>query len=206
MPGSGRLQLLDTKQVLGEHLFSKVTELHPEKADRITGMLLEAENEDIMKMLEDDSLLRRRIEGALRVMQEQDNICGGGGDREKYGEELYSLISEIEPIQCAKITGMLLELDVPLIRHLLSSPPDLRGAVQKAMATLRADGGQREELGEKLYRIVAGRYDADSAAKITGMLLEMQDAQLTRTMQDPSLLEDKIRLAEEALSRQQQAR
>ena len=62
--------LLDTKQVLGEHLFSKVTEVHPGKAERITGMLLEAENEDIMKMLEDDSLLRRRIEGALRVIEE----------------------------------------------------------------------------------------------------------------------------------------
>ncbi|XP_003726515.1 uncharacterized protein LOC100892654 [Strongylocentrotus purpuratus] len=195
---SGRL--LDTKQVLGEHLFAKVSELHDGKTDRITGMLLEAKNEDVMRMLEDATFLRRRIEGALRVIQEEDKSASG---KEQIGEELFTLVSKIEPIQCAKITGMLLELDVKVICRLLTSPSELRQAVQKSLSSLKADGSRREEMGEHLYGLVASRYTEESAAKITGMLLEMSDTQLHQMMQDKTFLEENIRLAEEALSSQQ---
>nr|XP_054769378.1 uncharacterized protein LOC129277192 [Lytechinus pictus] len=193
-------QLLDTKQVLGEHLFAKVSELHDGKTDRITGMLLEATNEDVMRMLEDAAFLKRRIEGALRVIEEEDKSIGG---KEQIGEELYSHISKIEPIQCAKVTGMLLELDVKVIRRLLASPSELRLAVQKSLNSLKADGSCRDQIGEHIYGLVASDYTADSAAKITGMLLEMPDTQLQQMMEDETLLKEKIRLALDALSQQQ---
>ena len=63
---------------------------------------------------------------------------------------------------------MLLELDIELINRLLASPSDLRTAVQKSLITLKADGSRREEIGEQLYGMVAERYSAESAAKITG--------------------------------------
>ena len=67
------------------------------------------------------------------------------------------------------LSGMLLELDSDVIRSLILSPSDLKRAVDKSLASLRADGSQRQEYGEELYGILAGRYDAESAAKITGI-------------------------------------
>ena len=57
-----------TKEILGEHLYSKVEITHPDSADRITGMLLEAGNEQVMAMLEDPNLLAVCIKSALKVI------------------------------------------------------------------------------------------------------------------------------------------
>ena len=63
--------LPDAKQILGEHLYTRVEELHPEQAARITGVLLEAGNQEVMRMLKDEELLKRRVEGAKRVIDEE---------------------------------------------------------------------------------------------------------------------------------------
>jgi polyadenylate-binding protein len=53
------------------------------------------------------------------------------------GEFLYVMISKIDPPRADKITGMILELDMSRLVHLLHSPPDLQEIVAKAQNKLQ---------------------------------------------------------------------
>jgi polyadenylate-binding protein len=54
------------------------------------------------------------------------------------GERLYPQVAAIYPSEAAKITGMLLEMDVADLLHLLESPEALTEKVNEAMDVLRA--------------------------------------------------------------------
>lgn len=59
------------------------------------------------------------------------------------GERLFPLVAEVEPHRAAKVTGMLLGLEVPEIMHLLQSKEALDSKLKEAVAVLRnqkADG------------------------------------------------------------------
>eukprot|EP00300_Choanocystis_sp_HF-7_P024267 c25685_g1_i1.p2 GENE.c25685_g1_i1~~c25685_g1_i1.p2 ORF type:complete len:583 (-),score=127.43 c25685_g1_i1:117-1865(-) len=58
------------KQFLGEHIYPVAREAHGEDAGKITGMLLELPNEELVKMLENPPLLREKIAEAYRVAHE----------------------------------------------------------------------------------------------------------------------------------------
>merc|ERR1712025_1278349 len=51
----------DQKQMIGEKLFPEVQNLQPHLAGKITGMLLEIENADLLTLLETPRLLRTRL-------------------------------------------------------------------------------------------------------------------------------------------------
>lgn len=53
------------------------------------------------------------------------------------GERLYAKISEMQPVQAAKITGMLLEMDTPEILNVLEDPRTLQQKVQEAIHVLQ---------------------------------------------------------------------
>jgi polyadenylate-binding protein len=53
------------------------------------------------------------------------------------GERLYAKISEMQPVQAAKITGMLLEMDTPEILNVLEDPRTLTQKVQEAIHVLQ---------------------------------------------------------------------
>mmetsp|Transcript_91796 Transcript_91796/g.153859 ORF Transcript_91796/g.153859 Transcript_91796/m.153859 type:complete len:164 (+) Transcript_91796:1446-1937(+) len=54
------------------------------------------------------------------------------------GERLFAAIAAIQPDHAAKITGMLLEMDVTETLNLLESPDVLQGKVSEALAVLQA--------------------------------------------------------------------
>ncbi|CAK7233865.1 Protein phosphatase PP2A regulatory subunit B [Sporothrix curviconia] len=58
------------KQLLGEVIFPKIQALQPELAGKITGMLLEMENQELVHLVEDDAALKSKVEEALGVYQE----------------------------------------------------------------------------------------------------------------------------------------
>ncbi|KAK4130955.1 polyadenylate binding protein [Trichocladium antarcticum] len=80
-PGAGELnagallqsQLVSTqnsqqqKQILGESLFPKIQALQPELAGKITGMLLEMDNQELVNLLEDESALIAKVNEAMSV-------------------------------------------------------------------------------------------------------------------------------------------
>lgn len=59
----------DQKQMLGERLYPLVREHHPQLCGKITGMLLEMDNSDLLHMLEDSTSLKNKMDEALAVLQ-----------------------------------------------------------------------------------------------------------------------------------------
>ncbi|CAG8973922.1 hypothetical protein HYALB_00003700 [Hymenoscyphus albidus] len=72
------------KQILGEALFPKISVIQPELAGKITGMLLEMENQELVNLIEDDSALRAKVDEALNVYDEY--VKNNKGDEAEGGE------------------------------------------------------------------------------------------------------------------------
>merc|ERR1711973_74751 len=59
----------EQKQMLGERLFPLIQSMHPELAGKITGMLLEIDNSELVHMLEHQESLKGKVEEAVAVLQ-----------------------------------------------------------------------------------------------------------------------------------------
>lgn len=59
----------EQKQMLGERLFPLIQRMYPDLAGKITGMLLEIDNSDLVHMLEDQTSLKGKVEEAVSVLQ-----------------------------------------------------------------------------------------------------------------------------------------
>jgi polyadenylate-binding protein len=59
----------EQKQMLGERLFPLIQTWHPELAGKITGMLLEIDNSELVHMLEHQESLKAKVEEAVVVLQ-----------------------------------------------------------------------------------------------------------------------------------------
>ncbi|KIW02029.1 polyadenylate-binding protein, cytoplasmic and nuclear, variant 3 [Verruconis gallopava] len=68
------------KQMLGEALYPKIHEQHPELAGKITGMLLEMDNAELVNLISDDNALRSKVQEALTVYDEYIKSKGGEGE------------------------------------------------------------------------------------------------------------------------------
>lgn len=53
--------LRDQKQMLGERLFPLIQHMYPELAGKITGMLLEIDNSELLHMLEHHESLKAKV-------------------------------------------------------------------------------------------------------------------------------------------------
>jgi polyadenylate-binding protein len=58
------------KQILGEALYPKIHDQQPELAGKITGMLLEMDNAELLNLISDDNALRNKVSEALTVYDE----------------------------------------------------------------------------------------------------------------------------------------
>ena len=63
--------------------------------------------------------------------------------KQMIGEQLFPMISKIEPINAAKITGMFLEMENKELYILLDSEQQLKNKVDEALRVL-----QRAQMGE----------------------------------------------------------
>lgn len=59
----------EQKQMIGERLFPKVQEIQPNLAGKITGMLLEIDNGELLNMLDNQELLLCKVAEAVEVLQ-----------------------------------------------------------------------------------------------------------------------------------------
>lgn len=62
-------QPADQKQMLGERLFPIIETMNPSAAGKITGMLLEIDNSELLHMLENRESLKAKVEEAVAVLQ-----------------------------------------------------------------------------------------------------------------------------------------
>ena len=56
-------------QMLGERLFPLIQTMYPDLAGKITGMLLEIDNKELLHMLESGESLKVKVEEAVAVLQ-----------------------------------------------------------------------------------------------------------------------------------------
>merc|ERR1712158_312750 len=73
MPGQQQPQMVvpqqqQQKQMLGERLFPLIQGLFPDMAGKITGMLLEIDNSELVHMLEHKESLSSKVEEAVAVL------------------------------------------------------------------------------------------------------------------------------------------
>lgn len=61
--------LQEQKQMLGERLFPLIQRMHADLAGKITGMLLEIDNSELLHMLEHNESLKAKVEEAIAVLQ-----------------------------------------------------------------------------------------------------------------------------------------
>ena len=66
----------EQKQMLGERLFPLIQRMFPDLAGKITGMLLEIDNAELVHMLEDPSSLKGKVRHSLAKFLV---LHGGGG-------------------------------------------------------------------------------------------------------------------------------
>ena len=58
----------DQKQMLGERLFPRIRRLYPDLAGKVTGILLEKENKDILKMIEKPDYLTTSVKAVINML------------------------------------------------------------------------------------------------------------------------------------------
>ncbi|KAI1434260.1 hypothetical protein GGR50DRAFT_418750 [Xylaria sp. CBS 124048] len=75
------------KQMLGEALFPKIAAIQPELAGKITGMLLEMDNADLIQLVDDDAQLRAKVDEAMAVYDEYVKINQAAGEGEGANKE-----------------------------------------------------------------------------------------------------------------------
>lgn len=70
----------EQKQMLGERLYPLIHEMYPSLAGKITGMLLEIDNAELLHMLESHEALKSKVDEAVSVLQaHQAKSQTGGG-------------------------------------------------------------------------------------------------------------------------------
>merc|ERR1712186_303224 len=57
------------KQMIGEKLFPAISKFQPELAGKITGMMLEMDNSELLMLLESENQLKGKVDEAMRVLE-----------------------------------------------------------------------------------------------------------------------------------------
>lgn len=205
------------KLVIGEELYGLVSALNTEHPEKITGMLLEMDTEQLEAIVKDQVALEEKVNQALKTLNNQieksetTSLAEQASDKTLLGEKLYYIISEWYPDQADKITGMLLELDITTLNLLLQDSAALKEKALHAAKTLAEttsgkeiplvlqgdkkipDSRTRHSLAQQLYSVIHKWYP-ERAEKLTEMLLESNEdcCTLETLVLNKQLLKEKI--------------
>lgn len=192
--------IIDKHEILGENLFVKISSILSNKStediSKITGILLENEEDEIFQLLKEENLLQLKINEVLSHM----NNCNQNeikDDTASVEDLLYDKVKSIDDENCSKITGMILELGKDNVETLLQDKSKLDMAVKKAKAAI--DINDKDMIGEEVFQETEKIYP-EFADKITGMLLELETGRLRQLLEDKQLLKHCIDKAYVAIS------
>merc|ERR1719160_1332257 len=57
------------KQMIGEKLYPQIAKINPEMAGKITGMMLEMDNSELLMLLESETQLKNKVDEAMSVLK-----------------------------------------------------------------------------------------------------------------------------------------
>ncbi|CAK9054379.1 Polyadenylate-binding protein [Durusdinium trenchii] len=63
------------KQMIGERLFPAISKHQPELAGKITGMMLEMDNSELLILLDSEHQLKAKVDEAMRVLEQAKYLC-----------------------------------------------------------------------------------------------------------------------------------
>jgi len=203
----------EKKRMIGERLFPKIQAVEPRLAGKITGMLLEMDNTELLKLLSDERALMEKINEALAVLkdhlqkQSQQNMNSTKNmSSQPMAQTQHSMQSGP---RCASVFGdsaaicrrwgltasvpMLVAMaTVPMVHGVMASVPMLE--VNPLTAKMLQDATPAEKkrmIGERLFPKIQA-VEPRLAGKITGMLLEMDNTELLELLSDQRALMNKI--------------
>ncbi|KAK5116877.1 Protein phosphatase PP2A regulatory subunit B [Meristemomyces frigidus] len=89
------------KQMLGEALYPRIHQQQPDLAGKITGMLLEMDNAELLGLTSDDDALRLKVEEAMNVYDEYVKNQSGPGEEsaQPNGENLNPTAEEVKDVE-----------------------------------------------------------------------------------------------------------
>ncbi|XP_039618761.1 uncharacterized protein LOC120535173 isoform X2 [Polypterus senegalus] len=208
----------ESRDLLGEKLYGLIDGYNTGYSEKITGMLLEQKKEEVKKLILDPRLLQEKVQIALTALEEgmAEHLSSKTEVKESLGEKLFAMIKDIDSVNCASITGMLLEMEPTALQRLQQDRMALKSAVQKAQAALLLNcssnsgdsvhideekniDSEMEKLGEELYAYVINTEFEKYAEKITGMLLELPKPDIISLLNSPETLQEKLQEAAEVL-------
>ncbi|XP_063420141.1 uncharacterized protein LOC134705327 [Mytilus trossulus] len=206
-------KIKDKQEILGEHLYVKISHIvntgqvseNSELICKVTGVLLEREDDELLRMLSDDSFLKKRVDEVVSHpdikpipvdLYSSKDVSDHTSSTDE--ELLFDSVQSIDSEHCSKITGMILELGNENVKVLLQDKEKFQVAVDKAR--LAIDSSEREFIGEMLYQKIETVYPKH-VEKITGMLMEMEADKLKKLLQDEHLLKQYIDKAYAALNK-----
>lgn len=166
------------KEQLACQIFLKIANQYPDTADKITGMLMEMDIENLREINNDYDLLLERVSQAVQALEEEqsykcnddEKLLGASNDQQQ-DKELFHVRRIASELNLSSLKRQLVELEGDM---------------------------QKELIGEELYKILFNIYP-NYADKLTGMLLEMDVNNLLETLAKPELLKNRVEQAMEAL-------
>ena len=116
--------------MLGERMHPMVAQYTNIKDCRkITGMLLEQDDSDLLQLLMDKQKLKEKVAEALGVLETYQA-------KQMLGERLYPTVAQYSPRYCDRITGMFMELDISELLQMLEDAQNLKQKVVQALGVL----------------------------------------------------------------------
>jgi len=139
--------LREEKRMIGNKLYPLVNTFTTEQAPKVTGMLLELDVNELVKLLKSQQYLKEKVDECLNIIYE----------REEIGNKLYPKVENITTLYAPKVTGMLLDLDVNDLKSLLKFPDVLKDKVDECISILGvtslADNGNFVSPRKKSIRV-----------------------------------------------------
>ncbi|XP_033120506.1 embryonic polyadenylate-binding protein-like isoform X2 [Anneissia japonica] len=189
----------EQKQMLGERLYHIIQPSHGERACKITGMLLEIDNTELLHMLESRDSLSAKVDEAVTVLKahqaKESGVIPQSAIRVAAAQGIPTVPAQQRQVKYANAVrnqtvasqSAGIPVDVPQQAVQVPGQKPLTPS-RLAQATPQE---QKQMLGERLYHIIQPSH-GELAGKITGMLLEIDNAELLHMLKSHDSLSAKV--------------